>query len=296
MNEFQSYGRPRNPIARLIVPILIYWGISLTAQIIFTTAYITAHINELMAAYESQEKLQKFMEESIGFILRYSTEVTSAAALIMIPITIYMMRKDYKERQFLPAFQTQWKAPASKYIFAAGFGITAGIAFNNILILSNIRAISQSYQSTSDNLYAAPFVVELIGLGIIVPILEENLYRGVVYKRMCDITSKKRAMIFSAVMFAVLHGNIVQLLYSLFFGMMLCYIYEKFGSLKAAIITHCAANIASVILTETGAYRWIFQTPMRMGIITVLCACLASVCFVWIRGLQDQNPAVSDEK
>ena len=165
--------------------------------------------------------------------------------------------------------------------------MTAGVALNNILILSNISSISASYQTTSAGLYASPVIIEVIGLGVIVPVLEECLYRGVIFRRIRDMVDARKAILFSALIFAVVHGNIVQFLYAFVFGLLLSYAYETYESIKAPVLLHCAANLGSVLLTETNAYEWIFQTPLRMGIITVVCAFAASVFFVQIRNMEN---------
>lgn len=286
MGKYQSYGRPRNPVGRILIPLLIYWGIEIVIQILTATAYITVHMNDLLKVYENEAMFQEFMQDAYKFLFRFSTEMTAAGALIMLPVCIYMIRKDERERQLFISGKRAGKAAAGKYTLLAGLGITAGIAVNNLLILSNLRLISQNYQSTSAALYSAPLAVQLAGLGIIVPVLEELLYRGVLYQRMKDMVAGKKAVVFSALLFGLVHGNLVQLVYAFLFGLLLCYVYDRYGSLKAPVILHCTANLVSVVMTETDGYKWIFQTPLRMGIITVACACLASVCFVAVKGMR----------
>ncbi len=137
----QSNRRPGNPIVGIIVPILIYWGISFLVDMVVVAAYLTAHGQELMQAYESQSALQTFMEETMTFILGHSTEITSASALLALPFYIYMMRKDERYRKMFvepEQHKTPWKAPAVSYVYTVLLGVTAGIALNNILILSNL--------------------------------------------------------------------------------------------------------------------------------------------------------------
>ncbi|MFQ7310676.1 CPBP family intramembrane glutamic endopeptidase [Sellimonas sp.] len=285
MDNYQYYRRPFNPITRVLVPLLIYWGIGLLCQFIVTASYMVAHANELLAAYESEAKLQAFMEEAFRFIFRFSTETTAVGALIMLPICIYMIRKDKRMRAFSGIKENVWKGPAKIYPLTVGFGVTAGIVVNNLLILSNIRAISQSYQTTSEALYSAPLATQLICLGIIVPILEECLYRGVIYRRVRDMSSWKKAAVISSLIFGFVHANLVQAIYGFVFGLALCWLYEKQTTLKVPVLLHCTVNIVSVIMTATDGYLWIFKTPVRMGIITVACAALASGIFVLLKGI-----------
>ena len=286
----QPNKRPGSPIAGIVIPILIYWGMNFLVDVVVVGAYMAARVQELMRAYESQAALQAFMEQTMTFALSHSTEITSAAAILTLPFYIYMMRKDERYRKLFTVPEPDpWKVPVWKYLFPAILGITAGIALNNILILSNISSISAAYQTTAEGLYAAPLPVEVIGLGVLIPILEECLYRGVIFRRLRDLMDAKKAILFSALIFAVVHGNIVQFLYAFVFGLILSYVYETFESIKAPIVLHCAANLCSVVLTACNGYGWIFRTPLRMGIVTVVCAFVASVFFVQIRNMENSK-------
>lgn len=281
----QPNKRPGSPVAGIIIPILIYWGISFLVDIIVLSVYIASRAQELVAAYASQSAFQSFMETTLMFVLSHSTEITTASAILTLPFYIYMMRKDDRYRKMSAVEEKHDKLPVWKYVYTVLLGVTAGIALNNILILSNLRSISASYQATSENLYSASFFVEILGLGLIIPVLEEYLYRGVIFRRLRDLIDAKKAILFSALIFAVIHGNIVQFLYAFIFGILLAYSYEVYESIKAPVLLHCAANICSVLLTEYNGYDWIFATPIRMGIVTVMSAFTASVFFVCIRNI-----------
>lgn len=286
----QQNRRPGNPVAGIVIPILIYWGISFLVDVIVLAAYMAAHTQDLIQAYESQSAFQTFMQETLMFVLNHSTEITSASALLSLPFFIYMIRKDGQYRKMMiPESENTGRIPSWKYLYTVLLGIAAGIALNNILILSNLRSLSTSYQMTAEGLYSASVAVEIAGLGMIVPIVEECLYRGVIFRRLRDIMDVKKSILFSALIFAVVHGNIVQFLYAFIFGLLLSYVYETYESIKAPIFLHCAANLCSVALTEGNGYEWIFATPIRMGLITVLCAFAASVFFVMIKNLNDSK-------
>ena len=75
-----------------------------------------------------------------------------------------------------------------------------------------------------------------------------------------------------ACFFAFVHGTVTQVLYTLVLGLFLAYFYEKFGSLRAAVVLHMLVNIISVLITKTGALVWLCSEFMRMGICIVGCA------------------------
>lgn len=180
----QQNRRPGNPVAGIVIPILIYWGISFLVDVIVLAAYMAAHTQDLIQAYESQSAFQTFMQETLMFVLNHSTEITSASALLSLPFFIYMIRKDGQYRKMMiPESENTGRIPSWKYLYTVLLGIAAGIALNNILILSNLRSLSTSYQMTAEGLYSASVAVEIAGLGMIVPIVEECLYRGVIFRR-----------------------------------------------------------------------------------------------------------------
>ena len=76
------------------------------------------------------------------------------------------------------------------------------------------------------------------------------------------------------------------MLYGFFMGMLLAYLYEKYGSVKAPILGHITANLLSVVGTNYNLFGWLMKEPMRMGIVTVACASLAATAFVWIQRIE----------
>ena len=59
-------------------------------------------------------------------------------------------------------------------------GITAmiSIAINNIIMMSPLMTISKEYEDTANAFYGGPIGIEILGLVLLTPILEEMLHRG----------------------------------------------------------------------------------------------------------------------
>ncbi|MBR2043100.1 MAG: CPBP family intramembrane metalloprotease, partial [Clostridia bacterium] len=66
-------------------------------------------------------------------------------------------------------------------------------------------------------------------------------------------------------------------------GILLAYLYEKYGSIKAPILAHILMNIVALTLTEANIFVWMFKDIMRMSVITILCAAAASTIFLFIQ-------------
>ena len=76
--------------------------------------------------------------------------------------------------------------------------------------------------------------------------------------------------------------------YGFLLGLMLAYVYEKYGSLKAPAAAHMAMNLLSVLATRYGLYNWMLKDNMRIGVITVVCAMIASTMFVLIQRIEEK--------
>lgn len=74
------------------------------------------------------------------------------------------------------------------------------------------------------------------------------MFRGVLYQRYRETRGFYYAAIWSALFFSVTHTNTVQMIYTFLLGILLCYIYEKFGSMKAPIMLHVVLNLGSLSL------------------------------------------------
>lgn len=88
----------------------------------------------------------------------------------------------------------------------------------------------------------------IINISIIGPILEEYLFRGIVYNRLLEFNSEKKAYYIEVVFFAIIHGNILNILYAFIMGMILTKIYVEQKSLKSSILFHIIINTISSVV------------------------------------------------
>ena len=118
--------------------------------------------------------------------LRSNMGIGAVSSIITIPMIVWIYRKDqgrYEKQQ-----ESWWKyKAASRYgmwlVMIVG-AVTACVAMNDIVMLMNMQRISQVYQSTEQIIYSAPRWLQLAGAGILAPVAEELVYRGMIYRRM----------------------------------------------------------------------------------------------------------------
>jgi len=268
--------------------------VAFVVEMVVTMLYCMQHLPEFVtnATLTQEEIMAKATELTYG-VLQYMTEIAALSALVTLPFLIIMFKNDKRKEQQAGIVQNK-KAPLSQYVLIAGISIPFALALNNILLLSNLAEYSIAYQETSEALYSSPFPIQILCLGIIIPIMEEFIFRGLVFKRMRRYRTATHAIISSAIFFGLYHGNLVQTIYATLSGVLLAYLYEKYGSLKAPILAHILMNTVACLLTEADVFTWMFSKSIRLAVITIGCAALASTVFLSIRKIDEKPNAPQD--
>lgn len=112
-------------------------------------------------------------------------------------------------------------------------GISSTLIYNLILF-----HIDKSYFGINNS----NLIITLLATGIIGPIMEELIFRNIVYEKLKKIYKPLMAVILTGIIFGIFHGNIVQFIYVFLFNFILIFVYEKYKSIYAPIIIHVSAN------------------------------------------------------
>ena len=272
-------------------PIMIKWVIgfivTFSAISLVGFGYASAHYDEVMNAMQNQDKMMELYAKITEICMKKTTLIEGVAALITIPILLFWFHKD-RMKEKLKGVIPNNKAPLWKYGMQILMSLALSLGLNNLIVIGNLSAVSEEYSETMEAFYSASIPMQVAVLGIMVPICEELVFRGLMFKRMRESSGFMPAALYSSVVFGLMHVNFVQMLYGFFLGMMLAYIYEKYGSVKAPVLSHIAMNLLSVFVTEFKIYDWMTEDIMRMGIITVICGTVASTMYVLIQQIEEK--------
>ena len=301
-----SVPKPENRFLRVWGPLFIKWGISIAVSVIalmifemivimkksgvdFSAAQASAQLQEFMQKYMSDSAASvEFANEISQEFMKYSTPVEGLAALVTIPIMLILFHKDrVKEKKsgFIPNKKASiWKYG---YVFLMMIALTIGV--NNLLQISGMMGASEEYEQTMSALYAASLPMQLLCLGILVPMCEELVFRGLMFRRIRQRGTFLQAALYTSAVFGFLHINMVQMIYGFCLGIVFCYLYEKYGSVKAPVFAHMTANVFAVFMTHFHAMEWMQEEPLKMGVITVVCASVASSMYVLIQRIDEKQ-------
>ena len=141
---------------------------------------------------------------------------------------------------------------------------------NNIILMSPLAEVSAGYSEANANFYGSLIVLEIVGSVILTPILEELVFRGIVFGRLRYVTGIIPSVIFSSLAFAMIHFNLVQFIYALIIGFALAIFMEWTDGLYGALCGHMVANFLAVIRTEFNLLSFTIDGSIAAWIISVL--------------------------
>ena len=129
--------------------------------------------------------------------------------------------------------------------FIAGAGLN--LAFAGLLPLLPLpESIVESYTSAS-SVYEEPTNALMFKTVFLIPILEETVFRGLIGDRLIRVLPKWIALPFAALVFAMMHGNILWISYAFLSGLILMSIYCRFDSILPCVSFHLAFNASNYL-------------------------------------------------
>lgn len=155
-------------------------------------------------------------------------------------------------------------------IFLIPYGLTLNFIYSAIVSLIPQKLVEQlNYTVSYDDFNSVNFVLTLLSVGICVPIAEEIFFRFFVFNSLSKAYNGMYACIGSALLFGLMHGNLIQAIYSFLIGFSLGREYYLSGAkLKVPIIIHCTVNCFTVILANVVSQK-------NIGMVQVLTVLLS---------------------
>ncbi len=244
-----SKKRERVTIGRiwgLIYPMLLYLGITFAVEFIFMIVVALLGISRY--GVTDQTQLYDFI---MNATLSQALSMTLLAGLATAPILIFIYIRDNNKDRRNGTFVKYKLNNILKYLLIIPFGVFNMLWANYFVALLQLvmpKFMLESYTDTQQIIEGGGFLIQLLTAGIVAPIVEELIFRGLVYRRTKKMTGTIAAAILSAALFGVFHGNWVQAPYAFIIGIMAVFVYEKFKSIVAPIMLHMSANILSVLI------------------------------------------------
>ncbi len=228
-------------IWKLIYPLLVYFAINFALVTLVSGVWIWRLTTE-NPNLDDVRLLQLYQQQ----VMNYQMAIVLGVDLIIAAVLWIFYSRDSK--RLVPVYK---KTNPIHWILVILLGIFGGLAGNFIVILSGlIQLFPDVYEEMAEIQYSGPVWIQFLSMGLAAPIMEEVLFRGLIFRRLRTYCKFPVALIVSSLIFGLCHGNILQFFYAFLLGLLMGLLYERFRTLLAPIVFHAAANLFSVAVTN----------------------------------------------
>lgn len=246
-----------------------YFGVYLLMQIIVSGVYniiLTAQLTiRMMAAGEEIDVIAMTTEvtELLMERLMEMTVVAGLATLLLFWIVFLIRRKKFTKEVCIRKFPVKGILPIA--VIAACFNVVTSVI---VTYFPWPQSWMDSYAASSSSIDGS--LMSWLAAVLMAPVLEEIVFRGLVYTRLKKGMPVIAAGIVTSILFGIAHGTIIWAIYTFIFSLVLIWVFEMFQSLAACITLHMAYNLSGMALSlipeEAAVVVWIL---FALGIVGV---------------------------
>lgn len=243
----QKKGTPTQRVWAVAFPLLLFMvvrAVALNAEVVFMQS-----VGESATGALRDQFLWDDAGELIGFSGSLSAIMTAIAYLAGGAAVFVRGRQMIRKTGEDMKLAHLRKESGSTYALLGLATVGAVLGLNLLMNLIGMLASSDAYQQVANDQFSANIVVGLICYGLISPLVEEMLFRGIVYGYLRRFTGIKMAIPISAFLFGAYHMNGIQGIYGFLMGCLIAFGYEYFGDYKVAVGMHMTANILAYLIT-----------------------------------------------
>lgn len=237
-----------------IVFLVLHFLIQLLATVLAGISYLAgdAFFSLVDMTPDTTLDLVQELVKAIGIsALLYS------APLQIIIYVVFLWYQKRKNQQYLLV------RPAHATAFPLGLGTAFGCLGITTLLIQLFDMLAKkspfwqsmmvSYQRSTAALQGIDLLLTMLCVAILVPIAEELLFRGIITEEIRQVAPDWLAILLGGVVFALVHGNLVQILYVLPLGLLLGASYIWTNSIWVPVLIHVVFNLfGSVFGTMIG--------------------------------------------
>lgn len=212
-------------------------------------------------------------------LFSHSLYVFQSLLSVLLPFVVAGMFLKRNTRTFIPHDPVE-KTDLFWYVcVGTGLCMVANVVTNFFITFLSMYGIELSGGSTMEPDGLLSSLMMMVSLAVIPAVCEEIAMRGIVMQSLLK-HGKVFAILTTAVVFGILHGNLIQAPFAFMVGLVLGFITVKTNSIIPAVIIHFCNNglsaLASVIKlyagdkVANGIYYMFFLAWVALGIIGLI--------------------------
>ena len=233
--------------------------------------------------YIIPKMLLTYLPLSDDFVNRSASFIDASISISLIIVYLILYKLMFREKLEPEVRLSKPQSTLFTIIISFGVGGVSTIWLELFEYISrhfqSLNDQVQNFSTLYDDMEQSPYIWTLLAIAIVGPIVEEIMFRGLIYRSLEKaIETPWIPIVISGVMFGVWHGSFIQGVYTAILGIILAYYYKKTRSLFLVIMVHIINNFLS---TLPPAWDTDFSYSLILGI-SYLCIGPMIAIFVYI--------------
>lgn len=230
---------------RVLMLLMIY----LLLQVVVTSAF--GFVYGIVEAFEAGGNVDS---QALGEkVAVYISSKTSVIILIAACISLIIYALIDRKKGLRKAWHIRPIA-IKHVILLVLLGLSCGVVMSFVLQLfsqlDGLKPAFEQYGDLTEQIFdKTSLVLLLLSIGVAAPMIEEILFRAMVFHRLRESMKFSVAFVLQSVLFGVYHFNVVQSTYAALLGLLLAWVLVRYSSILAAICVHMGINVFGVLST-----------------------------------------------
>jgi len=196
--------------------------------------------------------IQILVSVAFFIITDFEPEISSLNLLIILLVSAalsfvciwLLLRREWKQESF-------WKVQG----FSFGTFLLCAVASVPISLfiggMIQLTGLTQIFPNPVETIVGKNLLFEIAVVAVLVPIVEEVIFRGTILRRFLENSMNiTLAVCLQALMFAIIHLNVLQGIYTFLIGLVFGLVYVWFKSIWLPVIMHITYNLFSVLMSN----------------------------------------------
>lgn len=221
----------------------LYFGIYLLSQVVASVPVVIVLAVRAIESvgYANLDTLFAVIQASILENAVLITLISDAAALLALFLLFRARHCSFLEETRLVRPKRPLWLPILLGVFLNLF-VTGALSLLPETVLADYNTASTTLLGGGDTLLTSLLLV------FAAPVVEEIVFRGLIYTRLAEGLPRWYALFLASLLFGLMHGQMLWVIYTALLGLVLCRMLDHYGSLLAAIALHLAFNASSALV------------------------------------------------
>lgn len=226
------------------LPLIIYLGINTAVSMLFFMAVAVRFMSR-----DANLSVEDLTSKALDYTLSANSKLMIFIAIVILIIMGIMFLKQERKTYDLK-YQNNIHLKNILGIISLSLGIYMAVSVVltiTFAIFSGSELVSQ-YSQTMDLLTQDKLWIDILAVGILAPVSEELVFRGLVFNRLRYFVNERGAILTSAFIFGMMHmPSVIQVGYAFVLGYILAYAYSKFENILVPILIHMIFNLSNFL-------------------------------------------------